>query len=154
MGSDPSLGIREIQRRPVVVVECAPDPILAVHRDRVFDPQRSRLLADVVNVSLKRKFRRMDADHHQALVAVFLSPGTNIGKRPQPVDAGKGPEVDKYDFPPQISRRQRLGIEPPSCTRKRSHLTFNRQLRGSGPELSDQLTDYFDRPPWPFPPRR
>src|SRR5207244_11567723 len=63
------------------------------------------LLADVVEVSLERKFRRMDADHRQALVAVFLSPGTNVGKRPQPVDAGKGPEVDQNDFPPKVSRR-------------------------------------------------
>src|SRR5438552_899359 len=154
MGSDLSLGIREIQRRPVVVVECAPDRVLAVHRDRVFDPQRLRLLANVVHVSLKRKFRRMNADHHQAFVAVFLSPGTNIGKRPQPVDAGKGPEVDKNDFPPQISWRQRLGINPPRCAGKRSELTFDRQLRGPDLELPHQLIVDFDRLAWRFHPGR
>src|SRR5207244_11643618 len=108
----------------------------------------------VVNVSLKRKFRRMDADHRQALVAVFLSPGTNVGKRPQPVDAGKGPEVDENDFPSKVSRRHRLGIEPPSCTGKRSQLTFNRQLRGPGLELPDQLIVYLDRLAWRFHPGR
>src|SRR5438132_1894764 len=152
MGSDPSLGIREIERRPVVVVEPTPDPVVRVDRDRVVDPQCFCLPADVVDVSLKRKFRSMDADHHQALVAVFLSPGTNVGKRPQPVDAGKGPEVDKNDFPPQVGRRQRPGIEPPRCVVKRSQLTFNRQLRGPGLELADQLIVYVDRLAWRYHP--
>src|SRR2546430_1038605 len=52
MGSDPSLGIREIERRPVVVVERPPDPVVGVDRDRVVDAQCFSLLADVVNVSL------------------------------------------------------------------------------------------------------
>src|SRR5205814_9914100 len=30
MGSDPSLGIREIDRRPVVIVERPPDPVVCV----------------------------------------------------------------------------------------------------------------------------
>ncbi len=153
MGSDPSLGIREIERRPVVVVERPPDPVVGVDRDRVFDPQCFCLLADVVDVSLKRKFRRMNADHHQTF-AVFLSPGTNVGKRPQPVDARKGPEVDKNDFPSKVSRRQRRGIEPPSCADKRSQRTFNRQVRGPSLELLYQLIVYFDRLAWRFHPGR
>src|SRR2546430_16597833 len=96
----------------------------------------------------------MDADHHQALAAVFLSPSTNVRKRPQPVDAGKGPEVDKNDFPPQVSRRQRLGIEPRSCAGKRSQLTFNPQLRGSCLELPDQPIVNFARLARRLPPRR
>src|SRR6184192_348466 len=152
MGSDPSLGIREIERRPVVVVEGSPNLVVCVDRDWVSDSQCFSLLADVVDVSLKRKFRRMDTDHHQALVAVFLSPGTNVGKRAQPVDARKGPEVDENDFPSKVSRRQRLGIEPPSCAGKRSQLAFNRQLRGTGLELPYELIVYFDRLAWRFHP--
>src|SRR5439155_8491919 len=127
-------------------------PVVCVDRDWVSDSQCLSLLADIVDVSLKRKFRRMDADHRQAFVAVFLSPGTNVGKRAQPVDAGKGPEVDENDFPSKVSRRQRLGIEPPSCAGKRSQLTFNRQLRGSGLELPHQLIVYSYRLPWRFHP--
>ena len=40
---DPSLGIGEVDRRPEVVGERPPDPVVAVDRDRVLDPEGARL---------------------------------------------------------------------------------------------------------------
>ena len=69
-------------------------------------------LLHVIDVLLECKFRRMHADHHQALVLVFLRPGANIRNRAQAVDAGIGPEIDQHDLALQILRRQRRRVQP------------------------------------------
>jgi hypothetical protein len=60
--TDPALRVCEVDGRPVPVGECAPDPVVAVERDRVLDPQGLHGLADVVNLALERELRRMDAE--------------------------------------------------------------------------------------------
>src|SRR5262249_48848431 len=95
------LRIDEIQRRPIIVVEGAADYRLAVDGNRIVDPQRLNLPADIVDVPFKSEFRRVDTDHDQSLVFVFLRPGTDIRKRAQPIDASVGPEIDENDFSAQ-----------------------------------------------------
>nr|WP_292414757.1 site-specific integrase [Mesorhizobium sp.] len=58
-----SLCINKIERRPIIVVEAAPNCALAVHRNRIVDAQCFYLPADVVNVPFKSEFRRMHTDH-------------------------------------------------------------------------------------------
>jgi hypothetical protein len=98
--------VDEIERRPVVVVEGAPDCVVAVERDRVLDAHLSRSPTDVLDIALESKLRRMDADHDQPL-PILLRPGAHIRQRAQPVDARVGPELDQHDFAAQGVRCQR-----------------------------------------------
>ena len=102
-----ALRIDEIVRRPMLVVECAPDAALVVDRNRITDLQIRHGAADIVDVLLERELRCMDADHHQALIAILVGPSPDIGQRAQPVDAGEGPELDEDDLAAQFRRRQR-----------------------------------------------
>ena len=43
---------------------------------------------------------------------VLRGPRADVRQRPQPVDAGVGPEVDEDDASAESLRRQRLGVEP------------------------------------------
>jgi hypothetical protein len=96
-----TLRIDEVQRRPVAVVEGPPDSVLVVHGDRVVDLHPLHGSSDVVDALLEWELRRVDAYHHQPLILVFVVPGADIGSRPQPVDAGIGPEIDKDDLTAQ-----------------------------------------------------
>ena len=53
MVSDTPLRIDEIQRRPILIVEGAPDDMVVVDRDRVIDPQVFHGPANVVRVLLE-----------------------------------------------------------------------------------------------------
>ncbi len=108
MVADLALGVDEVQRRPVVVVEGAPDCVVVVDRDRVVDPQVLDGSADVVEVVLEVELGGVDADHDQAVVPVLLGPGADIGQGAQPVDAGVGPEVDQHDPAAQVGGGQWL----------------------------------------------
>src|SRR3974390_3805529 len=96
--ADAPLRVDEILRRPIIVVEGAPDDVAAVNRNGIVAPQRFSLPADVINVLFKSEFRRMHADDDQSLVLVFLRPSAQVGLRAQPVDAGVRPEMDEDDF--------------------------------------------------------
>src|SRR6185295_11416124 len=111
--------IDKILRRPVVIIEGAPDNVFAVDGDWIVDPQGFFLPADVVDVLFKSEFRGMDADDDQPLVLVLLRPGAEVGLRAQPVDAGVCPEMDKDDLSAQGRCRQARRIEPRVCTVKR-----------------------------------
>ena len=62
MMSNMPLHIDEIERRPIVVVERSPYRIIAIERDRIIDPQILRGSANVLDISLERELRRVDAD--------------------------------------------------------------------------------------------
>src|SRR5258705_12823484 len=59
--ADDALRIDEVERRPVVVVEGAPDGVVVVDRDRVVDPAFLRGLPDTVDVVLEGELWRVDA---------------------------------------------------------------------------------------------
>src|SRR4051812_24332741 len=106
MMSNTPLRIDEIQSRPIPVMEGLPYRMLIIDGDRVIDAHLSHGPANVVDVLLKSELRRMDADHHQSLVLVFLGPGADIRSRSQPLDAGVGPEIDEDDFSTQTWHRE------------------------------------------------
>src|SRR5690348_13290847 len=101
MMAGPSLAIDEVQRRAIVAIEAAPDDIVAVHGDRVVHLQRLRGPSKIVEVFLKLELRRVDTNHDQSLIPVFVGPTADIGKRAQPVDAAVAPEVDEDDLSAQ-----------------------------------------------------
>src|SRR5262245_2590802 len=103
-----ALGIDEIVRRPVLVAESAPDRIVVVDRHRIGDFEIRDGTPDISANLFECEFRRVHADYDQTLILVFLPPGTNVGQRPQAVDAGVGPEVDENDFALELLLRQRL----------------------------------------------
>src|SRR4051812_18799133 len=117
-----SLCINEVQSWPIAVPERSPDGMLIVHRDRVIDPHLMQGRTNVVDVFLKSELRRMNADHYQSVIPIFLGPGADIRKRPQPIDAGVGPEVDEDDFSAQSRRDEVRRIQPRVRTLERNQL--------------------------------
>src|SRR5262245_33491653 len=95
--ADDAFPVDEIQRRPVVVVEGAPDAVVVVDRDRISDASRLHCLPDAVDLVLERELRCVDADDDQPVVAVRLPPRAYVWLLPQPVDACQRPEVDEDD---------------------------------------------------------
>ncbi len=109
---DAALGIRDVQRRPEVVRERCPHPVVAVDGDRVLDAEAARPRNDVVDVALETELGRVNADHRETGVRVFRGPGPPVWERAQPVDAGIGPEVDEDDSAAEGLGRERLRVEP------------------------------------------
>jgi hypothetical protein len=99
-----ALLIDEIEGRPILVIERVPDGIVVIDRDRIGDPHVPGGSAHILEVVLKCELRRVDADHHHAVLLVFLGPRADIGQGAQPVDAGVGLEVDEDDFSSQVGR--------------------------------------------------
>src|SRR5262245_25660403 len=93
-----SLRIDEIQCRPSLVPESAPYDVVIIDRDRVINVHVFDRSAHIVQILLKSELRRVDSDHHQSLILVFLRPRAHVRKRAQPVDAGVSPEIDEDDF--------------------------------------------------------
>ena len=58
---DPSFGIDEVERRPVVIPERLPDRVVVVDRDRIC-PRVSRSASDVLEVVLERELGCVHAD--------------------------------------------------------------------------------------------
>src|SRR5512133_52707 len=90
--------IQEVERRPISVIETVPYHAVVVDRDGKGNAHVLRSPANVVDVLLKREFWRVDADHNQAVVFVFLRPSAHIRKLAPPVDAGISPELDENNF--------------------------------------------------------
>ena len=111
--SDTPFGVAEIESRPVVIAEGAPDSILAIESDRVFDPHVPHSSADVLDVALERELGGVHTDDHEPLARILLVPGAKVGKLAQPVDTRVGPEVDQNDLSAQRGHGQRGRIEPP-----------------------------------------
>ena len=80
-----------------MVVEGAPDGVVAVDGDGVVDLEVLGGAADVVGVVFEVELGGVDADHGQPVIAVFLGPGADVGEGAEPVDAGVGPELDQDD---------------------------------------------------------
>ena len=110
--ADDPLPVDEIERRPVVVVEGAPDPVVVVDRDRVVDLPLLRRLAHEIDLVLERELRRVDPDHDQPVVLVGLRPRAHERLLAQPVDARQRPEVYEDDLAAQPGGAEWLGVEP------------------------------------------
>ena len=110
--ADDPLPVDEIERRPVVVVEGAPDPVVVVDRDGVFDLPLLYRPAHEIDLVFERELRRVGSDHDQPVVSVGLRPRADIRLLAQPVDASERPEVDQDDAAAQPDGVERLGVEP------------------------------------------
>jgi hypothetical protein len=120
--ADDAVRVDEVERRPVVVVERAPDLVLVVERDRIVDLSLGRREPHAVELVLERELRCVNAEHDQPVVAVGPRPCTHVRLRAQPVDAGQRPEVDDNDVAAKTGRGERLGVEPLRCPVERGHL--------------------------------
>ena len=68
--ADVAVGVEEVERRPVVVVEAVPHLVLVVDHHRVVDAAGIDCTPDEVDPVLERELGRVDADHDQAVGAV------------------------------------------------------------------------------------
>jgi hypothetical protein len=115
---DSPFRVGDVDGWPKSVGERLPDPVVAVERDGILDGHVLHRLAHIVDVAFKRELRGVDADHDQSLILVPLGPRAEIGERAEPVDAGKGPEVDENDLPLQIRRAERGELSQPVARSK------------------------------------
>ena len=76
--ADDALLVDEVQRRPVVVVERAPDRVVVVDRDRVVDLSLLDRRPDAVDLVLEGELRRVDPDDDEPVVAVGLRPRADV----------------------------------------------------------------------------
>src|SRR5947209_11095608 len=77
---DPPLRVGDVQRRPVMVIEGTPYPVVAVGRNRIVDPHLAYGPADVVRVTFEPELGRVHADHDQPVAGVLSGPGTQVGE--------------------------------------------------------------------------
>jgi hypothetical protein len=110
--ANPSVRVGEVEGGPVPVGERAPDRVVAVYRDRILDPHLARCPANVFDTPLDFELRGVYAEHDKPIASVLLEPAADIGKGPDPVDAGEGPEFDQYGPSAKRRCRQRLRVEP------------------------------------------
>ena len=80
LAADGAVGVDEVQRRPVVVVEGVPDLVVVVGRDRVLDRPVLDGVLHQLEVVLEGELRGVDPDDHQSVVAVGICPGPDVGK--------------------------------------------------------------------------
>ena len=120
--ADHAVRVDEVERRPVVVVEGAPDLVVVVDRDRVVDRSLLRRPPHAVDLVLERELRRVDSDDDQPVVSVGLRPRANVRLLAQPVDARQRPEVHEDDASTQLGGAEWLGVEPLGRPAERGHV--------------------------------
>ena len=76
--ADPALGIDEVERRPVVVVEGLPHGVVVVDGDRVPDIELLDAATDVVEIPLELELGSLHADDGQSVTGVLLRPGPHV----------------------------------------------------------------------------
>src|SRR5438552_16796005 len=69
-----SARINEVECRPIVIVEGAPDRVVVIDRDGVFDVHLPHRTTDVVDVPFERELGRVYTDDDELLL-VLLRPG-------------------------------------------------------------------------------
>ena len=125
--ADPSLRVGDVERRPEMIGEGLPDPVIGVERDRIVDAEVARSRDHVVDVMLEAELGRVHADDRQPEIAVLGVPGAEVRRRPQPVDTGVGPEVDRDHATAESGRRQWLGVEPTGRAVEPRQVALDRQ---------------------------
>src|SRR5436190_18983497 len=110
--ADAALRIDEVMGGPESVVERAPQIVAVVERDRITDAEIADRAGDVRRLALEGELGRVNADHDEAVLAIFLVPRLHVRQRPQAVDAAVGPEIDHNDLAFELVAGERAGIEP------------------------------------------
>src|SRR5882757_11589991 len=92
--ADVSLSVEEIEGGPINVMERIPNRVFIVNRNRVVNVHLSQRGPNIIHVLLEIKLRSVHANHDQALLTVFCSPGANVRQRSPPIDTGVGPKLN------------------------------------------------------------
>lgn len=116
-----------------MIVERAPDRVVVVERHGIDDSQIVNGASHIVGIFFEGEFRRVNAQHHEAMVLVLGGPGLDVGQRPQAVDARVGPEIDQHDLAARGIGRECGGIQPGRGPVQRGRSSLHRQgRRGAG----------------------
>jgi len=109
---DPTLGVGEVQRWPVVVVECPPDRVVVVHRHRIGDVHLRDGAVNVVEVALELELGSLHPDDDEPVSRVLVRPCPHVRQRADPVDARVGAEADQRNSAAKIHGRQWRRVQP------------------------------------------
>ncbi len=113
--------------RPKPVLVSVGDRKVAVHHDRIRQPQPLDRLKDVLRIHRKPVLRRVNPDDHQIVGRISPLPLLQIRQRPQTIHATVLEEIQQDDFAPQGRPRQRRRVQPrqsPLQLRRRSKPPF------------------------------
>ena len=136
--ADAPLGVGEVQRRPVVVAERAPDRVVVVDRDRVVDPHRRRPRGGRCRRPARTGTRACARRRRPGRRRAYRSAqARTYGQRPQPVDAGVRPEVDE---------RPRGRAAHPASAARSSASRWRRRSRGRWPSTGSDPARLLDAP--------
>ena len=128
--ADDAVGADEVQGRPVMIGERAPDLVVVVDGDRVVDRSLLNRAPHAVDVVLEGELRRVNADDDQCVVPVGLRPRADVRRLAQPVDACPRPEVHEDDAALQLGGAEWLGVEPLGRAGERGHVHTFEQGHG------------------------
>ncbi|MNE72076.1 hypothetical protein D3C80_1679880 [compost metagenome] len=101
------LGIDKIVGWPVLVIERTPDRVVVINGHRVVDSQLGDFVAHVADDLFVAVFRGVNANHHQAILLVFLRPVDDVRQAVLAVDAVISPEIHQYHLAAQAFVVQR-----------------------------------------------
>ena len=87
----PSVTVKQVLRRPSVIVQGPPDRELVVDRDRIGQAVVTNPTVDVLGLLAELELRRVHSDNHQAERGVVAIPRLDERQGPDPVDAGGTP---------------------------------------------------------------
>ena len=142
--TDRALGVREEERRAVVVAERGPHGVLAVDGHGIVDPALLDHRADAVDVPLERELGRVHADHHEPVLTV-LPPTPDIrGRRSQLMQVYVQTSTSD-DLAAQVVGRQRWRVEPIVRTSQGWEVPLGR--------WGDPVSEHLTMVPEPQPPR-
>jgi len=133
--ADDAVRVDEVERRPVVVVERAPDPVVAVERDRVVDVHVLRRLPDAVDLVLERELRGVDADHDQSVISIRARQARTDGSVRSQLMHVNVQKSTTTDVTAELGGAKWLGVEPLGRPAERGHVeTFEHGHLANRPE--------------------
>src|SRR5215472_7134273 len=102
--ADPPPGVDQVVRRPVLIVKCLPDQMIAVEWNGKANPQLSHRVRDICLLLFESKLRGMHAENNQTSAGVLVCPTLYVRQLAKAVNAGVRPEIGQDDLAAQALR--------------------------------------------------
>src|SRR5215212_3316823 len=94
--ADEAVSVDQVPRRPESLPVSAPDSVVVVQNYRIVDIRPPDGFLHVGDILLEPELRRVDPDHEQAVVIVFLVKRVDVRLRVLAVETAIRPELDQH----------------------------------------------------------